>query len=121
MVLSGWSPMQEKRLLSIKPGLPPEEGEGLLGTYPPAISCWNLPEANSDKQLRSSLFLAGLRHMEFLGQRSDVSHSCSNARSLTHCAGPGIESATQCFRDTANPISPQQELQVTYFKGSIFM
>ena len=42
-------------------------------------------------------FLAALWHMEFLGQGSNLSwscdlyHSCGNARSLTHCAGPGIE------------------------------
>ena len=46
-------------------------------------------------------FLAALRHMEFPGQGSDPSHShglghsCGNARSLTHCVGPGIEPAIQ--------------------------
>ena len=46
-------------------------------------------------------FLAALRHMEFPGQGSDLSCSCdlscicSNARSLTHCAGPGIEPVSQ--------------------------
>ena len=40
-------------------------------------------------------FLANPRHMEFLGQGSDPSHSvnpshsCGNARSLTHCTRPG--------------------------------
>ena len=40
-------------------------------------------------------FLAALRHMEFPGQGSDLSHSvdlshsCSNTGSLTHCAGLG--------------------------------
>ena len=28
---------------------------------------------------------------------------------LTHCAGPGIEPASWCCRDTSDPISPQQE------------
>ena len=42
-------------------------------------------------------FLATLWHMEFSGQRSDpshycnLSHSCGNTRSLTHCAGLGIK------------------------------
>ena len=43
---------------------------------------------------------------EFPGQGSDpqgsceLSHSCSNARSLTHCARPGVELTSQ---DAANP------------------
>ena len=47
--------------------------------------------------------------MEFLGQQSDSSHtcdpchSCGSAGSLTHCAGPGLELAFQCSRDTTNP------------------
>lgn len=42
-------------------------------------------------------FLAALWHMELPRQGLDLSHSrdlsgsCGNARSLTHCAGPGIE------------------------------
>ena len=58
------------------------------------------------------------RHMEFLGQGSDLSHSCDlchsgggNARSLIHCAQPGIEPASHCCRDTTIPIAPQQELK----------
>ena len=48
-------------------------------------------------------FLATPQHMEFLGHRSDLSLSrdlsrgCSNARSLTHCAGQGTEPASQVF------------------------
>ena len=34
-------------------------------------------------------FLADLQHMEFLGQRSDLSYSCNNARSLTRLSGQG--------------------------------
>ena len=62
-------------------------------------------------------FLATLGHMEFPGQGSDLSrscdprYSCGNRGSLTHCAELGIEPATQCTRDVANPIAPQQELQ----------
>ena len=56
--------------------------------------------------------------MEFLGQgpdpshSCDLSHSCSNARSLTHCARLGIEPANQCSQDAADPIVPQQELLI---------
>ena len=54
-------------------------------------------------------FLATPWQVEFPGQGSDPSHSCdlscscSNTRSLTHCAGPSSQ-------DAANPIAPQQEL-----------
>ena len=54
----------------------------------------------------SFFFLAAPWHMELLGQgiRSEpLSRSCSNARSLTCCAGPGIE---------PDPIVPQWELQL---------
>ena len=53
---------------------------------------------------------------EFLGQGSDpscshdLSHSHGNAGSLTHCARLGIEPASQCSQDTADPIVPQREL-----------
>ena len=39
------------------------------------------------------------------------SGSCGNARSLTHCARLGIEPASQCSQDTANPTALQQELR----------
>ena len=41
----------------------------------------------------------------------DLCHSCSNPGSLTDCARLGIELASQCSRDAADPIAPQQELQ----------
>ena len=56
------------------------------------------------------------QHMELPVQESDPSHSrelsCSydNAISLTHCAQLGIEPASQCSKDAANPVVPQQEL-----------
>ena len=54
--------------------------------------------------------LATLWHMEFPGQRSDLSCGCGNARSLTHCEGPGSEPASsQCSQDAANPVVPQWE------------
>ena len=46
------------------------------------------------------LFLATPQHRELLGQASDqshsfdLSHSCGNAGSLTHCARLGIKSST---------------------------
>ena len=49
-------------------------------------------------------FLAASQYMGFLGQRSDLSHSCDlyysciNDRSLTHCAGLGIKPVFQCCR-----------------------
>ena len=61
-------------------------------------------------------FLASLQCMEFLDQLSgpshscDLSHSCGNARTLTHCARPGIEPASQCSQDTADSIAPHWEL-----------
>ena len=52
--------------------------------------------------------------MECPGQRSDpshgcdLSHSCGNTISLTHCTGPGIEPVSQ---DATDPFAPQQEFQ----------
>ena len=63
-------------------------------------------------------FLAAPWYTGFLGQGSDPSQSCNlcccNAGSLTHCAELGIEPASQCSRDTSDPIAPQQELQETF-------
>ena len=48
--------------------------------------------------------------MEFLDQGSDqscscdLSHSCVNAGSLTHCAGPGIETVSHCSQDASVPL-----------------
>ena len=62
------------------------------------------------------LFLAAPWHLEFLGQGSDRSHSCDlshsggNARSLTHCARPGIKPVCQRSQDAADPVEPQREL-----------
>ena len=51
--------------------------------------------------------------MEFPGQRSDLSYSYSygNARSLAHCAGPGIKPVSQHSGETAVPIVGQRELR----------
>ena len=64
------------------------------------------------------------RHMEFSGQGSDLScscnlpHSCSNAESLTHCVEPGIKPLSQCCRDAANFIVPEQELWYCLFANA---
>ena len=60
-------------------------------------------------------FLVTPWQTEFLGQGSDPSQSCDLrccriARSLTHCAGLGIEPSSQHCIDTAHPVAPQQEL-----------
>ena len=74
----------------------------------------------------SFLPLAVQRHRDFPGQGSDPSCtcnlncSCSNTRSLTHYAGPGIKNASHCSQDTANHTEPQQELIFFLFSdGSI--
>ena len=67
--------------------------------------------------------LAAPWHMEFLDQGSDpshscdLSHSCSNAGSLTHCARPGLEPASQRSQDAANPIVPQPELLNSFYEA----
>ena len=75
----------------------------------------SLPEyymLNSQKKI----FLVAPWHMEFPGQGSDpscsfdLSHSCSNAESSTHCAGPGTKPASQSSQDDTNPFVPLQEL-----------
>ena len=65
-------------------------------------------------------FLATLQHTEFLGQGSDpscscnLSHSCGNAGSLTHCARLEIEPVSQGSQDAVNPDGPQQELRESF-------
>ena len=60
-------------------------------------------------------------HMEFPSQGSDPScycslyFSCGKTGSLTHCAGLGIEPASQHSKSAANPFMPQQELLYYYF------
>ena len=60
--------------------------------------------------------------MEFLGQGSDpsrshdLSHSCGNAISLTHCARLGSKPASQCSQDSADPIAPKKELLLFIFE-----
>ena len=72
-------------------------------------------------------FLAAPRHIAFLGQGSDPSHSCNlsqifgNARYLSRCARPGIEPSSQCSQDAANPVAPQQELLNCIWNKYIFL
>ena len=60
-----------------------------------------------------------------LGQGSDPSHrcdlslSCVNARSLTRCAGLGIEPAFQCSQDAVYPVVPQQEFLGCFYFSTI--
>ena len=42
--------------------------------------------------------------------RCTLSHSGSNAGSLSHCAGMEMEPASQHSQDAANPVAPQREL-----------
>ena len=75
--------------------------------------CKKKKEKKKDSQFAFILllfFLAIPRRTEFLGQGSDPSHtrnihcSCGSAGSLPHCAGLGIESASQCPRDLSIPL-----------------
>ena len=45
----------------------------------------------------------------------DLSHSCGNTGSLTHCARPGIKPASQHPQDAASPAAPQWELMESLF------
>ena len=60
------------------------------------------------------------------GPGSDPSHSCDlscsygNARSLTHCAGVGIQ-PRQGSQDAADPITSQQELLTAVFRGRLWL
>ena len=57
------------------------------------------------------------RHLAIQGQGSDLSHSCDlsrscgNAGSLTHCARLGIEPVSQTSQEAADLAAPQWELQ----------
>ena len=70
-------------------------------TRPPLISPRGL--------LLFFLFLTTLLHMDFPGQGSDPRYSfdpscsCGKARSLTHCARPGIKPTSQ---DIVDPVGP---------------
>lgn len=64
------------------------------------------------------------RHMEFLGQGSDLGHShnlscsCGNGGSLTHCAGLGSEPVSQRSQNTLHAVAPQPERAVFFLKKS---
>ena len=63
------------------------------------------------------LFLAAPQHMEFPGQGSDLSRSynlscsCGNAGSSSHCAGPGSNPCPSSSQDAAECILSQQKCQ----------
>ena len=99
---------------------PPPEGHGggqregvplepLEGTNQADTWFWAFCFQNCDRILLFvCLFLPSTWHMELLGQESDPSHSihlrcsCDNIKSLTNCAGPGIEPASQHSQDTSS-------------------
>ena len=88
-----------------------------------------IAEADSKKMEKFSLrelvsllffffsFLATPWHVECPGQGSYssrscyLSRSCSNAGSLTHCGGPGIEPVSHRSQEATDPIVLQGELQ----------
>ena len=94
----------------------------------PAI-IWHITSPKPERGMpSSSLLLWGLLfvffvlatpwHMEFPGQGSNLNHSCDlhcsccdNPESLTQCLGPGVKPVSQFYREAANPIVPQWELQ----------
>ena len=100
----GQRPGQKAQLLCLSreqfPGLPGDVGES--GAHR-ILGVGASPRLTEGTELPSFLIylfpfiLAALRHMEFPGQGSDLSHrcdlchSCGNTGSLTHCAGPGIK------------------------------
>ena len=45
----------------------------------------------------------------------DLCCSYGNARSLTCCAGPGMEPMSRCLQDATNPIAPQWEFSSLVF------
>ena len=73
------------------------------------------------RDLGFSFFFGRPEAMKFLGQESDlshscdVSHSCSNTGSITHCAGLVMKSACQRSQDATDPIATQWELQILDF------
>ena len=50
------------------------------------------------------------RDQIYLSSSCDLCCSCRNARSLTHCAGPGVEPLSQGCRDATHPVVPRWEL-----------
>ena len=64
--------------------------------------------------------------MEFLAQGSDpsfslnLSCSCGNAGSLTHCARPWIQPVSQRSQEAADPFVPQGELLFFFFNSCLF-
>ena len=83
-------------------------GSDIASSYEVSVASFNLEYLHS-----YSFVLATPRHMESPGQGSDPSLccSCSNAMSLTYCAGQGIKPITsQHSRDAADLVAPQWEL-----------
>ena len=86
----------------------------LLVCKEPTLTTAGLDDSSDSFYLFYCVFVAAQWPVEFLGQGLDLSHSCnlcscSNVRSLTHCAGMGIEPASQWSRDTTHLVGPQRE------------
>ena len=62
-------------------------------------------------------FLAAPWQVEFQARDQiwDTGDPGDNARSLTHCAGLGMEPAFQSSQDIAGPVAPLQELLILAF------
>ena len=68
-------------------------------------------------------FFATLQHVEFLDQGSDLScshhlcHSCGHDGPLTQGARPGMEPASQHYRDAADPIVPERQRHFSFCRA----
>ena len=66
------------------------------------------PVAYGDSQVKDSIGAVA----------ASLHHSHSNARSLTHCAKPGIEPATSWFLVRFVSVAPRWELLLLFFKDT---
>ena len=96
---------------------PVGKGQSLHGSWAPAhrsTGCQPLPASD----LLWFVCFCCPSGMELPGQGSDPSHSrdpscsCSCARSLTPCVGPGIGPASQSSHKAVNSVAPQQTLHL---------
>lgn len=74
------------------------------------------------KGLEIDFFLFGLPHTiwsSWARNQIRAIAASSNSRSLTHCILPGIEPASWCCSNSANPLAPQWELLEIEFLNSL--
>ena len=75
------------------------EKDNDLETFCFVLFCFGHPTAYGDQiQAATAIYAAAV----------------ANARSLTHCARPGIKPVSQHSQDTTNPVAPQWELLETF-------